>query len=374
MTLAVESGDLISYAGLVRRAGEACDDALAYLDKSTAIGFSFAREAWDMALGDHTERSREARDILRRFGAILSASKSELKKTAAWYEAMDIDQARRIDATYPTSERSEKISRAHPSGTLTFRDVHDAVDHLKPTGSSGGWLQGHADEFMFAPVHKTAGTLLDIGSPSALANEGIKMAFGWDVLSTVTNWLSGDWQQYAECADAWDCLGEFCAAVANNLRHGNEVLGTTWRGNAADAAWKYFNKIAARLDTAHDAFHELRDRYTSVTKMVFSFAELAKGILAEICDKGTQAAIAAAASTAMALTGVGFTGSFVGVALAVERVNSMVQAYHKLVKDYDHFMLGLNALLGGIGGATILLSDDLRKFPIVGKSYDNKLI
>ncbi|MFJ8824620.1 hypothetical protein ACIREE_22905 [Streptomyces sp. NPDC102467] len=374
MTLAVESGDLIGYAGLVRRAGEDCDSALAYLDRCTPISFSLSQKAWDMALGDHTERSREARNVLTRFGTILGASKTELKKTASWYRSVDLERARALDATYPTGKHATAIPRVRPSGSLSFKDVHDAVDRLKPTGSSDGWLQGHADEFMFAPIHKTAGTLLDIGSPSALANEGIKMAFGWDVLGTVCNWFSGDWQNYAACADAWDCLGEFCAATADNIRHGNQVLGTSWRGNAADAAWKYFNKVAARLDSAHDAFHELRDRYASVTKMVFSFAELAKGVLAEICDKGTQAAIAAAASTAMALTGVGFTGSFVGVALAVERVNSMVQAYHELVKEYDHFMLGLNGLLGGVGLATVALSDELRKFPVVGRSYDNKLV
>ncbi|MFJ9040253.1 hypothetical protein ACIRF8_27190 [Streptomyces sp. NPDC102406] len=374
MTLAVEPGDLIGYAGLLRRAGEDCDSALAYLDRSTRISFSLSGPVWDIALGDHAERSREARDVLTRFGVILGASKKELKKTASWYRSVDLEQARALDTAYPTGSYAATIHRIRPSGTLSFTDVHDAVGHLKPAGSSGGWLEGHADEFKFAPIHKTAGTLLDIGSPSALANEGIKMAFGWDVLSAITQWLSGDWQEYAECADAWDCLGDFCAAAADNIRHGNEVLGTTWRGNAADAAWKYFDKVAARLDSARDAFHELRDRYTSVTKMVFSFAELAKGALADLCDKGAQAAIAAAASTAMALTGVGFTGSFVGVALAVERVNSMVQTYHELVKDYDRFIIALNALLGGIGLATVALSDELKKFPVVGKSYDNKLV
>lgn len=374
MTLAVESGDLISYAGLVRRAGEDCETALTYMGRSTSICFSLAKPAWDAALGDHAERTRDVKDLLARFGAVLDASKTELKKTASWYQSLDLERARAIDATYPTGKHPAKITRLRPSGTLSFKDVHDAVSHLKPTGSSDGWLQGHADEFTFAPIHKTAGTLLDIGSPSALANEGIKMAFGWDVLSEVTSWFSGDWQDYAACADAWHCLGNFCAAVAANVRYGNEVLGTTWRGNAADAACKYFDKLADRLDTAHDAFYELRDRYTSVTKMVFSFAELAKGVLAEICDKGIQAAIAAAASTAMALTGVGFTGSFVGVALAVERANSMVQAYHQLVKDYDHFMLGLNGLLGAVGATTLVLSDELRKFPATGQGYDNKLV
>ncbi|MET9494916.1 hypothetical protein [Streptomyces sp. NPDC006552] len=374
MTLAVESGDLIGYAGLVRRAGEDCDTALAYLNRSTSIGFSWAEGAWDLALGDHVERNREAREVLTQFGVILRASKAELKKTATWYQTVDFDRARELDATYPTGQYSAHVPRARPSGTLSFADVRDATGRLKPSGGTDGWLQGHADEFVFAPIHKTAGTLLDLGSPSALANEGIKLAFDWDVLGSVANWFSGDWQDYAACADAWHCLGELCADVAADLRHGNQVLATTWRGNAADAAWKYFDKVAAKLDTAHDAFHELRDRYTGVTKMVFSFAELAKSAVADICDKGAQVAIAAAASTAMALTGVGFTGSFVGVALAVERVNSMIQAYHELVKEYDRFMLALNALLGGIGLTSVALSNELKKFPVVGKSYDNKLV
>ncbi|GAA2323564.1 hypothetical protein OKJ48_17930 [Streptomyces kunmingensis] len=372
MTLAVKSADLVGYAGLVRRAAGDCGTARAYLDRSTAIDSSLIGELWDGAVGDHEKRVREARDVLGRFDAILDASVGELKKTAAWYDSIDLTQARKLDATYPGVTPSH-VPRPRPSGGTSFRDVSDAGSRLKPPGGADGWLQGHLAELEFAPANKVAGTLLDFGSVSALANEGLKFAFGYDILGNVTNWLMGDWQSYADCADAWDCLGGACSDMAANIRHGNSVLDVTWQGNAADAAWKYFDNSAGKLDATRDAFHDLRDRYLNVARLVFSFAETAKGAIAEICDWGIQVAVSAAASTAVAFSGVGIARSFVGAAFAAERVTAMVKRYRELTEQYDRLMAAVNLAFAAVGGMCALVGD-MRKFPVVGKSYDNALL
>ena len=374
MTLAVKSEDLVGFSRLVHRAGGDCGSARAYLDRSTDIDSSFVGDLWDWALGDHTRRVRDARDVLSRFDTILGASVSELKKTATWYDSVDLEQARRIDATYPAVKLSAvPRTRPSPSGGTSFQDVRDAVSRLKPPGGSDGWLQGHLAELEFAPANKAAGTLLDFGSVSALANEGLKFAFGWDVLGHITNWLAGDWQSYADCADVWDCLGNACTDMAANIRQGNSVLGLTWQGNAADAAWKYFANSAAKLESASEAFHDLRDRYQNVATLVYSFAEVVKGGVAELCDWGAQVAIAAAASTAMAASGVGFTGAFVGAAFAAERVAAMAERYRELTEKYDQVMGAVNLAFAGSGAICAVVSD-VRKFPVVGKSYDNALV
>ncbi|MFE1952477.1 hypothetical protein ACFW9D_18685, partial [Streptomyces sp. NPDC059524] len=308
MTLAVESCDLTGFATLVHRASEDFKTARTYLSRHTSIEFAIAATAWDLAYGDHAQQVRAAEDVLTRFETILDASHRELDKTAGWYESVDLKEAQKLDATYP-APRKGPVPRQRPSGSTTFKDVCDALEHLKPAGGADGWFASHRHEFDFAPVNKTVGTLFDLGSPSALVNEGLKLAFDVDVLGTVSNWLAGDWQNYVACADAWDCLGNFCDAAAKNIRHGNEVLGLTWRGNAADAAWKYFERMANTLESAGDTFHALREHYTGIAKIVFSFADLAKGIVASICDRAAEAAIAAAASPAIATTGVGVLGS-----------------------------------------------------------------
>ncbi|WP_428952169.1 hypothetical protein [Streptomyces sp. cg35] len=372
MTLAVKSEDLVGYAGLVHRAGGDCGSARAYLDRTTGIDSSFVGDLWNWALGDHTQRVRDARDVLSRFDTVLGASVGELKKTAVWYDSVDLEQARKIDATYPAAKPSA-VLRVRPSGGASFRDVRDAVSRLKPPGGADGWLQGHLAELQFAPANKVAGSLLDFGSVSALANEGLKLAFGWDVLGLIANWLAGDWQSYADCADAWDCLGNACADMAANIRHGNSVLGITWHGNAADAAWKYFDNSARKLESACEAFHDLRDRYHNVATLVFSFAETVKGGVAELCDWGIQVAISAAASTAMAASGVGIAGSFVGAAYAAERLTAMVKRYRELTEQYDRLMAAVNVTFAGAGGMCALVGE-MRKFPVVGKSYDNALV
>ncbi|MFI6880937.1 hypothetical protein ACIBL6_46545 [Streptomyces sp. NPDC050400] len=373
MTLTVRSDDVVGYADLVRRASEDSGNAGAYLARSTGIEASATAPLWDKVLGHHEGQVRDARDLLSRFGTILQASKSELKKTAAWYDSMDLDTARKLDATYPSGHSSAPVPRVVPHGATSFRDVRDAVSRLKPPGGADSWLQGHLAEAAFAPANKGVGTLLDFGSPSALVNEGLKLAFGWDILGYFANLFGGDWQNYAGCADAWKCLGDACADMAENIRHGNGVLSTTWRGNAAEAAGKYFDNIAKKLDAARDAFHDLHDLYKRVATMVYSVAETAKGVLAEVCDEGVQAAVAAAASTAMAASGVGFTGAFVGAAFAAQRVASMVAKYKSLVEKYEHLMQAVNAAFAA-GGFICSVSKDVRDFPVVGKSYDNALV
>ncbi|QNS03990.1 hypothetical protein [Streptomyces xanthii] len=374
MTLAVEADDLHSYARLVRRAGEDCGNGLTYLDKSTSIGFSVSGEAWNLVIGDHAEKVRQATDVLSRFGVILRGSEKELRKSASWYRTVDLGRARALDATYPGAGATRPVVRPRPHGGADFGDVRDASGRLVSGGGGDSWVSGHARELAFAPVNKGVGSLLDLGSISALANEGLKYAFDFDVLGTVANWLVGDWQEYSDCADAWNCLGNMCADAAENLRHGNEVLGLSWRGNAADAAWMYFDRTAAKFDTARDAFHSLRDDYVGVAEIVFSFADFVKGAVARLCDEAVEAAIAAAASAAVAVSGVGILGSFVGAAIAAERVAAMVKTYGELVDRYESLLLALTAALGVAGIATVTLCNELKRFPVIGGSYDNKLV
>ncbi|MCX3061779.1 hypothetical protein [Streptomyces beihaiensis] len=375
MTLAVEPNDLTGYAGQVRRAHEDFTAATSYMSSNTTIGFSCSGGLWDKFFIDHVEKTRQTKDIISRFSTVLGSSEKELGKTATWYQTVDLAQARKLDATYPGTSRPSPVHRTRPrpgSGS-TFQDVCDATGQLKPAGSANGWIQGHMAEFDFAPANKTAGTLLDIASPTSLVNEGLKLAFDIDILGTASNWLTGDWQSYASCADAWHCMGNFCADVAANLMHGNQVLATTWRGNAADAAWKYFDNLARKLDAARDAFHSLRDHYKDVAAAVFSLADVVKGAIVNICDLAAQAAIGAAASTATAATGVGLLGSFVGAAFVAERVSAMVEEYGRLVANYEKVVTALTGALGSAGFIAELCTD-LKKFPVVGNAYDNALV
>ncbi|MEV5612141.1 hypothetical protein [Streptomyces sp. NPDC052225] len=374
MTLAVVPSDLTGYAGLVHRACGDFGSARAYLNSNTAVDAGCSADLWTTLFSDHTQIVEKARAVIDRFEAILGASHQELKKTATWYEAVDLEQARKLDASYPTTKRAVAIPRSRPAGSATFRDACEAIGRLKPVGSADGWVQGHLNELQFAPVSKTAGSLFDMASPSTLVNEGLKLAFDFDILGGLSNRLSGDWQSYTECADAWNCLGDFCADSAVNIRHGNEVLGLTWKGNAADAAWKYFEKLARNLESARDAFHSLRDHYTGIAASVFAFADLVKSAMAYICDAALQAALTGAASAAAATTGVGIFATFVGATVVAQRVSAMIERYGEIIKQYEKLLLRVTATTALSGAITAKISHDLNNFHVVGKPYDNAIV
>ncbi|MEV3858028.1 hypothetical protein AB0J38_27315 [Streptomyces sp. NPDC050095] len=368
------SSDLTGYAALLHRACGDFGSAQAYLNGNTAVDPACSADLWDSIFSDHTQNVQNAKEVIARFETILAASQQELRKTATWYESVDLEQARRIDATYPTTKGPLPVPRSRPTTDPTFRDARDAVSRLKPAGSANGWLQGHLDELRFAPINKTAGTLFDIASPSTLVNEGLKLAFDHDILGSLSNRLAGDWQTYAGCADAWHCLGDFFSDSAANIRHGNDVLGITWQGNAADAARKYFEKLATNLDSAKDCFHALRDHYQGIATTVFAFADLVKGGLAYIFDTALQAALAAAASAAAATTGVGIFGTFVGAAVVAQRVSAMLERYGEILKQYEKLLLYVTMTTGAAGGVTAKVTQDLKKFPVVGRPYDNAIV
>jgi hypothetical protein len=369
----VQPEDLRGFGGLVDRASEDFAEAASYTAKNTQLDFSCAEDLWSLVFGDHKARVQESKDILNKFQRILDASQGEVKKSASYYQQTDQSEARRVDSTYPSDGKSIGKGRGVAEQPGTFRDVTDARSQLKSTGGSDGWLQGHASEFSFAPANKTLGTLLDFGSPSALANEGLKLAFDVDILGQVTNWLAGDWQGYAECADAWANLGNFCAGVARNIRNGNAVLASGWNGNAADSAQTYFGSLADKLEKAKESYDSLHDHYVEIARAVFSFGEFVKGAVVQLLDLAVQAMVAAAASTAAAASGVGIGGALVGGAIVAERVLAMTNKYAEIVKRYEQVMTVLNGMVGAGGVVLAKTSQDVQAFPVVGGSYDNKV-
>ncbi|MFE1952479.1 hypothetical protein ACFW9D_18695 [Streptomyces sp. NPDC059524] len=345
MTLAVEADPLDEYASLVCRAGDDCSHGLTYLDSNARIGFSVSGDAWNLAVGDHAEKVRQATDVLSRLGMILRDAETELRTSASWYRTVDPRRARALDAARFQAGTGAPVIRAVPDGRADFRDVRDASVRLERANGRTG--RGRRDvTWMVHDAH--AGTLLSAGIPSEQAHEGLRLAFEFDVIGTVAEWLTGDWLKYIECADTWLRLGDLCADVAENLRHGNEVLGTSWRGSAADAAWTHFERIADRLETARDAFHSQSEHYAEVTEAVFSFAEFVNGAVSMLCEEAVEAACAAAASPSEVAPDR--KGSF--DATVAQRVAAMVTTYDAMVQRYESLMLDLTTLLTATGTAT----------------------
>jgi hypothetical protein len=373
MSFTVEPGNLESFARLMGRAGEDFTEAAGYLSKNSAIDFSCAEYIWNEVMNDHKGHVENAKDLLRGLSSRVEASATELKRSAKYYVETDRASAAQQDAAYPESVKSPPGPQdAWSSGSI--KEVCDASSRLQAVGGDSGWLQGHADEMEFAPINKGLGTLLDFTSPSALVNEGLKLAFDVDIIGTATNWLAGDWGAYTDCADAWTNLGEFCGDTARNIRSGCSALGGSWQGNAADSAITYFNSLADRLERAKGAFDSLAQHYQNVAKAVMGFAEFVKGSLVTICDIALQCAITAAAAGALSATGVGLLAGAAGAAVIAARVSHMMNLWKGVIGAYEALGHALNGSLlvgGAVMSSTAL---EVKNFPSPGKPYDNQLV
>ncbi|MCZ2523848.1 hypothetical protein GQS52_11380 [Streptomyces sp. SCUT-3] len=371
MNFSVEPGNIESYGKLVKRAAEAMEAGESYLSKYAKVDESSSGEIWQKVVGLHGPRVQEALGVIKKFSKILTASSRELERSARYYRNTDRSQAERLDATYPEGSGVPAYSDPWTGSPSDFKDRTDAENRLKPPGGGDGYIQGHIDEFDFNPAMKTFGTLMDLTSPTALVAEGIKLAFGKDILGGMSQWVAGDWESYLDCADVWDNLASLCADVSENVTHGNYTLSSTWSGNSADVAWDYFDAISSKLDEAQIAFESLRDKYIEIASSIFGLAELVKAGAATLSDMAIQVAVTAAASSAAATTGVGLVGTALGAAVIAKRIFDMMDQYKKLLDAYDLALAGVSILYSAGSTSMAATESGLKSFPVPGGSYDN---
>ncbi|MER6842879.1 hypothetical protein [Streptomyces platensis] len=383
MDFSVEPGNLSGYGKLIGRAADDMRAAVKHL-KYAEVDESFPGDLWQKALGEHEPQVAKAREALNGFARILDSSSAELERSAKYYRSTDREQAAKVDATYPRGEGQPAYSEDYSGDPGDFRDRSNAgshlkapepepsfLDHLKVWNNVADYFPGHAEEFQYNPAIKTFGTGLDVASPSAWVNEGIKLVFGWDILGDFSQWVAGDWQSYIECAGIWDNLAKLCGAVSDNVSHGNYVLEATWNGNAADTAYDYFDSLAEKLSGAKESFETLRDGYIQMSTGVFGFAETVKAGMADICDWALEIGIAAAAAWAETATGVGAIAAIANLALMADRARRMFETYEKLLDAYGLAMKGIT-LLFSVGGTSMAKTgDEVKAFPVVGHGYDN---
>ncbi|MGP3981262.1 hypothetical protein [Streptomyces sp. KR80] len=372
MSFRVESGDVESFGKLVGRAVEDVSSCVDYLKKVT-VDKGLAAELWEMCSSEHEKYVDDGSQVMTKVRRILDSASGELGKVATYYRDTDREEAARVDATYPCSKKPAPDSAGSGSGA-SFNDAKDAGAELKPVGGDKNYAEGHLAEYQFAPVHKTIGTMLDFGSPSALVNEGCKLFLGIDPFGEALKWVTGDWDTYTDCGTAWANLGKACGAIADNIKSGNDTLAGSWDGNAADAAWAYFDELQAKLREIEEGFSSLDGHYYQVAHFIFSLAEVLKAGLAFIADRIITAMVFQAAAIAASATGVGAFAGAASAALAASQALLAVMRWAELTAQYTKVALALTGALtagSAIMGATF---NAVKDFPEVSGGYDHKAV
>jgi len=373
----VEPGAIDGFSKLVGRAADSSAQAVSYTGTNAQIEKSLGGEAWDLVAGDHDQYVSEAKKALEKVKGVLEASQKELAGTAKYYRETDTDEAAKLDATYPGS----KVPGGDPGGNpQDFSDASDAVDTLKPPAGDSStpfvkYGSGHVDEYKMNPVQKTLGSVLDIGSPSAMAVEASKLLFDFDPFGVATNWVLGDWNSYNDCSDVWGNLASFCDAVAANVRKGNQNVGLSWDGNAADAATVYFDEFSKKLDEIKETFKSLQTCYAQAAQLAFQFAEFLKSFLVMFCDMLVIWLVNLLAAQAVnAIPVGGQAASLAMFALAAAQAIRLMEMWAEAAQAFDKFASALTAL----GAAMSLAVNGFSAadgFPQVGTGgYDHRAV
>lgn len=379
MGFQVEPDAIQGFASLVSRGADGATKAVEYTGNNTQIDKAVGGQLWDLVAGDHDQYVESAKKALRKAQSVLNSSQSELSKSAKYYRETDTEQAAKMDATYPGSKGGGGAPAGGGNGS-DFADAQDASAALKaPAGDSDNPLisygQGHVDEYKMNPVQKTLGTVLDLGSPSTVAVEAVKLLFGFDIFGEINNWILGDWSKYKDCAEVWSNLGTFCDSVAANLKKGTTNVGVTWQGNAYDAAKVYFDEFGKKLDEFKETFESLRTCYDAAAQEVFQLAELLKSGVVFLADMAIIWMANMAAATAVNAIPIGGQAASVAMfALAAAQAVMMIERFAALVKAFDATMMAITGL-GVVLSAAVNGFSAADGFPEASSAgYDNRVV
>lgn len=379
MGFRVEPDAIQGFASLVGRGADDAAKAVEFASNNTQIDKAVGGQLWDLVAGDHDQYVESAKKALGKVQSVLNSSQTELSKSAKYYRETDTDEAARMDATYPGSKGG---GGAPPSGGngSDFADAQDASATLKkPAGDSDNplvkYAQGHVDEYNMNPVQKTLGTIMDLGSPSTVAVEAVKLLFGFDIFGEINNWVLGDWNKYKDCAEVWGNLGSFCDAVAANLKKGTQNVGVTWEGNAYDAAKVYFDEFSKKLADFKETFDSLTSCYNAAAQEVFQLAEILKAGVVFIADMAIIWMANMAAATAVNAIPIGGQAASVAMfALAAAQAVMIIQRFAALVKAFDATMLAITTL-GAAMSVAVNGFSAADGFPEASSAgYDNRVV
>lgn len=360
MTLTVEPSALSGYARQLDRANEDVEAVLSYVRKHADGGTG--GELISIARAGHSHVVEVIEATFNRLGCLLETSSPELNRAAGYYRNSDLAAAIQIDQSLPAAPGRcpgalEYEFTSNPCKPLPFGDVRFPESRLTAPPEPGnpsnsmGWM--------------------DYLSPTSWAMKGFDIVLGFDPIAEMQNKLVGDWEALASMQPVLANVGAALHDVALNIQAGATTLNPAWRGNAGDAAYRYFTDLAATVAELGAPIIDIGGAYLVMADAVWAAGEAIGGVLKGMIDSAIIAGVAAAAGTVTAETGV---GALVGYGVAAGEAVNILRLWGEATKLYQ------NATAAVLLFRTVLartLSDlDQVGLPVVpgGAGYDHPLV
>lgn len=242
-----------------------------------------------------------------------------------------------------------------------FSDVSEPSSHLKAPDEN-------PEEFSQGVIVDIFNDLGDLMSPTWYVTEAINLVFGFNPLEEVIDWYSGDWETFLKCAEVWTNVGKACTAIAANVTSGNGSLDGTWDGNAADAAYVYFDELAKKLGEQQDLLDQLHGAYQHMAHSAYLSAEGVKGILSGIIDGLLIVGLEIAAGTALSWTGV---GAAVGYGLAALEIANILRQWNTATEAITQAQQLAQLTASAVENLANDLGNSVKNFPTPGQAYDH---
>ncbi|MFI9200911.1 WXG100 family type VII secretion target [Streptomyces sp. NPDC053048] len=244
---------------------------------------------------------------------------------------------------------------------MDFADVADPASHLVPPVKPAEFIDP------MDPINAVG----DVLGPGTWLMKLAELMLPRNPVEFAQNVFAGDWEAYAECAEAWRNLGRSCEALARNLEAGNGRIDATWHGNAADAAFRYFDTLRRDLEEFRDSLDAMSGEYLAIAQSVSVSAEAVGQCIGAMIDAAVTAVIAAAASTAAGWTG---WAAAMGYALGAAEAQIILKQWARMTDLVNAAQVSVNtgyASIERVGGE---ITARLNAFPLPRTSYDHPAV
>ncbi|MCL1841445.1 MAG: hypothetical protein FWF75_06850, partial [Propionibacteriaceae bacterium] len=158
----------------------------------------------------------------------------------------------------------------------------------------------------------------------------------------------GDWNSVLVIADALNHLADFSDDLAVEVHVANSSCKANWDGQAADAAYDYFQTLRTDMGQHGPALRQAAKDLQDVAFGMESEAQALEGALSVLLDRVLILAVSAAVSAAASATGI---GALSWAAVALEAYQAENTAYQVIdifgrVESITDLVVGLSTKYG----------------------------
>jgi len=259
----------------------------------------------------HDEMKTRAEERMESVEKALQGAANSVSGALDFYNQTEDANAAKLDATYPgESTKSGLPSQQYqgPNASNDPPDVNDAYHEFRSSHPSEPLQRTELDTKELEPkvsgIEENLTQLANVLSPYWLITNAIEFILdqvGLDSATvgadTIFASFTGNWREWAQATARWQLVGKAYEGLANDLGK-SERLELFWRGNASDAAQRYFKKLQSAVSAETPYYNDyLVPAYKEVIHVTYDALTVVNNCVQFVVDLALTAGISAVVQT-----------------------------------------------------------------------------